>query len=395
MGKAIMATMADVMSHFSAAYIKKYSARTQQLRLIYDILACRTQQLGSHTSACSSCGEVKIHYNSCGNRGCPNCQGSNKEMWILERSYDLLPVKNFHLVFTLPAQLRGICWQNQKLIYNLLFKCAWQTLETFSKDPAQNLEAKMGMVAVLHTWTQQLCYHPHVHCIVPAGGIDKDGKWKHTKSQGKFLFHVKALAKTFRGKFMQQLIRHYKAGHLALEGKIDGLQDEDRFWQFKKRLYEKEWVTYAKQAFGNPASVLEYLGRYTHKIAISNYRILEMNEKTVSFSYLDRKDNYKKVCILPGEIFIARFLLHVLPKGYCKIRHYGFLATRVKTKLLPPIRKKLGVPNVPRPKYTIRDILMITRGIDPLVCSTCGSGLLITIAESPRPRGSPLIAAPC
>lgn len=390
-----MATMTDVMRRFSASYIKNYPSSPGQLRLIHDILACRTQQLGSHTSACSGCGEVKVHYNSCGNRGCPSCQGTNKEKWILERTHDLLPVKHFHMVFTLPAELRAICWQNQKLVYNLLFKCAWQTLDTFSKDPAQKLEANMGMVAVLHTWTQQLHYHPHVHCIVPAGGIAADGKWKHTKSSGKFLFHVKALAKTFRGKFMEQLIRHHKAGDLCLEGKIAHLQHRNHFWRFKKVLYEKKWVVYAKEAFGNPTSVVEYLGRYTHKIAISNHRILAVDEKTVSFSYLDRKANRKKTCTLPGEKFIARFLLHVLPKGYCKIRHYGFFATRVKTKVLPPIRKKLGVPNVPRPKYTVRDVLMITKGIDPLICSTCGSGQLLTIAESPRPRGSPLQKQAC
>ena len=383
-----MATMADVMHRFSAAYIKQYPTNPQQLRLIQDILACRTGQLGSHSSACTGCGEVKVHYNSCGNRGCPNCQGTNKEKWVLERTHDLLPVKHFHMVFTLPAQLRALCWQNQKLIYNLLFTCAWQTLDTFSKDPAQKLGANMGMVAVLHTWTQQLHYHPHVHCIVPAGGIAADGKWKHTKSKGKFLFHVKALAKTFRGKFMEQLMRHHKAGDLCLQGKIALLQHKNHFWRLKKALYEKEWVVYAKEAFGNPASVVEYLGRYTHKIAISNHRILAVDEKAVTFSYLDRKANCIKTCTLAGEKFIARFLLHVLPKGYTRIRHYGFWATRVKTKVLPPIKANFGMPNVPRTKYSVRDVLMITKGIDPLVCSTCGN-LLLTIAETPRPRGSP------
>ena len=292
------------------------------------------------------------------------------------------------MVFTLPAQPRAICWQNQKLVYNLLFKCAWQTLEAISKDPAQKLEANMGMVAVLHTWTQQLLYHPHVHCIVPAGGIAADGKWKHTKSHGKFLFHVNALAKTFRGKVMEQLIRHHRAGDLAMDGKIAHLQHKSHFWRFKKELYEKEWVVYAKEAFGNPASVVEYLGRYTHKIAISNHRILLVDDNIVTFSYLDRKANRKKTCTIPGEKFIARFLLHVLPKGFTRIRHYGFFATRVKTKVLSPIKEKLGMPNVPRPKYTVRDVLMITKGIDPLVCRVCGS-LLLTIAEIPRPRGSP------
>ncbi len=300
--------------------------------------------VGGHVTACTACGHIKVHYNSCGNRGCPQCQGVNKEKWILEREYDLLPVKYFHVVFTLPGQLRPICYQNKKLIYNLLFTCAWETLDTFSKDPKQKLQARMGMIAVLHTWTQKLLYHPHLHCIVPAGGVDDEDNWKTTKSNGNFLFHVTALAQTFRGKFMEKLIGLYKQKKLTLEGKIVHLKQPHDFWLLKKKLYETNWVVHAEEPFKNPDSVIEYLARYTHKIAISNYRIKAISESDVTFTYLDRaNNNKKKTMTLRADKFISRFLMHVLPKRFCKIRHYGFLATRMKQIYLPLIRKSLGM----------------------------------------------------
>lgn len=390
-----MVTMAEVMHRFSDAYIKAYPVSLGQLRLINDIKQCRTVALGSHVTACTQCGDIQVHYNSCGNRGCPNCQGVNKEKWILERNYDLLPVQHFHVVFTLPSELRSICWQNQKLIYNLLFTCAWQTIEAFSKDPNQKLQARMGMIAVLHTWSQQLLYHPHVHCIVPAGGISQDGNWKTTRSNGNFLFPVKALAQTFRGKMMEQIVRLYKSRQLKLKGKLKYLMQPGAFWQFKRRLYDSNWVVYAKAPFANPATVLEYLGRYTHRIAISNYRILDMDHQSVTFSYLDRSSGCKKQITLPGAKFIARFLLHVLPKGYCKIRHYGIFATRIKTQLLDPLRVDMNMPTGERPKYTVRDVLLLTKGIDTHLCSACKQGVLVVIEETPgtdqtKPRGSPI-----
>jgi len=313
--------MADVMDQFTDSYIKKYYTSADQLKLMHDIQACRTAALGSHQQACMNCGNVKIHYNSCGNRGCPSCQGVSKERWILERNYDLLPVKHFHVVFTLPDQMRELCRQNQKQCYNILFQSAWKTLEAFSQDPKHNLEARMGMIAVLHTWTQKLIYHPHIHCIVPAGGLSDAGYWKHSKSEGKYLFPGKALASTFRGKVMEKVIKLYKTEQLVMKGQIECLKNKNEFWQWKKQLYDKQWVVYAKAPFNNSAQILEYLARYTHKIAISNHRILSMDQHTVTFSYLDRNDNKIKTLTLRGEQFIARFLSHVLPKGYCKIRH--------------------------------------------------------------------------
>lgn len=386
--------MARVMHQFGGAFLKKHPVSVDQLKLINEIKVCKTQYLGSHLTACTQCGSVKVHYNSCGNRGCPGCQGVKKEKWVLERKPDLLPVKHFHVVFTLPGELRDICLQNKKLIYNLLFKCGWQTIEAFSKDPNQNLEASMGMISVLHSWTQTLVYHPHIHCIVPAGGITADGKWKTTKSDGNFLFSVKALAQTFRGKFMEQLVNYYKSGDLHLTGSLAPLQDTGAFWELKRSLYDKQWVVYAKDPFGKPETVLEYLGRYTHRIAISNYRILAVDNKNVTFSYLDRKAKSRRTLTLTGEQFIGRFLLHVLPKGYCKIRHYGIFSTRVKTTQLPKARKDLGVVEKEKVKYSVRDVIYITTGVDIHLCSEC-SGLLVTISEIPRPRGSPQLRKVC
>lgn len=303
-----------------------------------------------------------------------------------------------HVVFTLPSELRSICYQNQRLIYTLLFRCAWQTLEDFSQDPRQGLMAKMGMIAVLHSWTQKLLYHPHIHCIVPAGGLDDEGQWKTTKSNGDFLFHVTALAQTFRGKFLEQLIKLYKANELTLTGKIDYLNQHHNFWMLKKKLYETNWVVHTKEPFKNPDSVIEYLARYTHKIAISNYRIKAIGKDSVTFTYLDRANNNRQeTMVIPAERFIRRFLLHVLPRGFCKIRHYGILSTRVKKECLTQVRESLGMKDDKgeKPRFNVKDVLRITKGIDPDLCPECGKGKMICIQELPRLRGSPTFKKRC
>lgn len=386
-----MATMAEVLNRFADDYKKRHLLSYEQQKLIGDIQDCRTHVLGGHVTACSSCGNIKIRYNSCGNRHCPQCQGVNKEKWILERSYDLLEVKYFHVVFTLPSELRSICYQNQRLVYSLMFSSAWQTLETFSSDPGQGLMARMGMIAVLHTWTQTMLYHPHIHCIVPAGGLDDEGNWKATKSKGDFLFHVTAMARTFRGKVLEQLIKCYKAKQLVLAGRNSNLKQYDNFWKLKKKLYETDWVVHTEAPFKHPGSVLEYLARYTHKIAISNYRIKAIDEDGITFTYLDRANKNKQETMrLPAEKFISRFLLHVLPRGFCKIRHYGILSTRVKQHCLSKIRYSLKMKDQgKKPRYTVKDVLRITKDIDVDLCPECKQGTMICIRELPRLRGSP------
>ena len=386
-----MASMAEVFNRFADDYQRNRILSFEQQKLIRDIRQCRTHILGGHLTACSSCGHIKVHYNSCGNRHCPQCQGVNKEKWILERSYDLLEVKYFHVVFTLPSELRSICYQNKRLLYNLMFTCAWQTLEAFSRDPKQKLMARMGMIAVLHTWTQKLLYHPHIHCIVPAGGIDEDGRWKASKNSGNFLFYDGAIAQAFRGKFLEQLIKLYKTNKLTLEGKISHLKQYHNFWELKKVLYETDWVVHTEKPFTNPDSVLEYLARYTHKIAISNYRIKAIDDDGITFTYLDRANKNKQETMrLPADKFISRFLMHVLPRGFCKIRHYGFLSTRIKQQRLAQIRVSLKMKEQgPKPKLTVKDVLSITKGIDPDLCPECKQGTMICIRELPRLRGSP------
>jgi hypothetical protein len=385
-------TLGQVFERFIDDYKQQYPLTNYQQKVIDDIRHCRTEAMGGHWSACTNCGEVKKHYNSCGNRHCPTCQGINKERWILERSHDLLPVKYFHVVFTLPSELRGLFIQNQSLLYNLLFRCAWKTIDEFALDPRQRMMAKAGMIGILHTWTQKLLYHPHVHCIVPAGGIDKSIQWKTSKGKGDFLFYVPAVADKFRGKFMHHLHRYYKAGELKATGK-QAILLNPKVWQtLKDKLYKINWVVNCKEPFRGPDTVLEYLGRYTHKIAISNYRIKELTDTTVGFTWLDRDDgNKQKYLELTGVKFIRRFMYHIVPYRFTRIRHYGFLSTRVKMKQLKDIRKLLQHPDPGvKPKLTVREVVKIVYGHDIDVCPSCQQGALLIIEKWTKDRASPI-----
>jgi hypothetical protein len=385
-------TLGEVFDRFIDEYKRQYPISDYPQKVVDDIRQCRTGALGGHWSVCTNCGEMKKHHDSCGNRHCPTCQGINKERWILERSYDLLPVKYFHVVFTVPSELRGLFVQNQRLLYNLLFRCAWETIDEFAKDPRQQMMAKAGMVAILHTWTQQLLYHPHVHCIVPAGGIDQSYQWKTSKGKGGFLFYVPAVANKFRGKFMDQLHRYYKAGELKATGKRAILLNPKVWRTLKDKLYKTNWVVNCKEPFSGPETVLEYLGRYTHKIAISNYRIKEISGTTVGFTYLDRADgNKQKYLEMPGVQFIRRFLCHIVPARFTRIRHYGFLSTRVKRELLKTIRGLLHHPDPgTKPTFTVREVVKIVYGHDINVCRSCMQGALLVVEKWIKDRASPM-----
>jgi hypothetical protein len=384
-------TLGQVFEHFFDEYKQQYPLSGHQLKVVNDIRKCRTEKMGGHWSVCNNCGELKKHYDSCGNRHCPTCQGINKERWMLERTYDLLPVKYFHVVFTVPSELRGLFLQNQKLLYNLLFRCAWKTIEGFALDPRQQMMAKPGMTAILHTWTQKLLYHPHVHCIVPAGGINKSGQWKTSKGNDDFLFYVPAVAGKFRGKFLYHLNQYYQSGELRATGKQAVLLKHRVWQQLKDKLYKTNWVVNCKKPFRGPGTVIEYLGRYTHKIAISNYRIKKITETTVGFTYLDRNaDNKQKYLELPGVQFIRRFLCHIVPHRFTRIRHYGFLATRVKTGLLKQMRTVLKHPDPGvKPKFTVREVIKIVYGHDINVCQSCKKGALLIIEKWTKDRASP------
>jgi hypothetical protein len=315
--------VADVLRKVGSK-IESYGLNTWQLRTLYAIKKCRTAELGGHIDACDSCGNLNISYNSCRNRHCPKCQGNKREDWIDARSTELLPVPYFHVVFTLPDSINSLAIHQPKLVYDTLFEATWETLKTFGKAK----EMQMGMIAVLHTWGQQLSLHPHLHCIVPGGGVNKDGQWKNARTDGKFLFSVKALSKVFRAKFCAKL----KA------------KSPIQYEQIRQNLWQKPWVVFAKKPFGSAKSVVEYLGRYTHKIAISNQRIKGIDEQNVTFDYKDyRVAGVKKQMTLTHQEFIRRFALHILPKRFVKIRHYGFLSSTWKRQKLKLLQEKLQV----------------------------------------------------
>jgi hypothetical protein len=385
-------TLGEVFEQFIDEYKQQYPVTCYQQKVVEGIRHCRTEAMGGHWSVCTNCGEMKKHYDSCGNRHCPTCQGINKERWILERSYDLLPVRYFHVVFTVPSELRGLFLQNQSLLYNLLFRCAWETIDEFAKDPRQQMMAKAGMIAILHTWTQKLLYHPHLHCIVPAGGIDQSGQWKTSKGKGDFLFYIPAVSNKFRGKFLHLLHSYYKAGKLTATGKQAILLNPKVWLELKDRLYKTNWVVNCKEPFRGPETVLEYLGRYTHKIAISNYRIKEISGTTVVFTYLDRADgNKQKYLELPGVQFTRRFLSHIVPPRFTRIRHYGFLSTRVKTEQLKEIREVLQQPDPGiKPKFTVREVIRIVYGRDIDLCPSCMQGVLLVVEKWTKDRASPM-----
>lgn len=304
--------------------IENYGLNTWQLRTLSAIKKCRTAELGGHIDACDGCGKITISYNSCRNRHCPKCQGNKREEWIEARSTELLPVAYFHVVFTLPDSINSLALHEPKMVYDTLFEATWETLQTFGKAK----ELQMGMIAVLHTWGQQLSLHPHLHCIVPGGGVNKDGVWQNSQSKGNFLFSVKALSKVFRAKYCQKLKE----------------KSPTQYEQIRQALWSKPWVVFAKKPFGNPNSVVEYLGRYTHKIAISNRRIKSIDDQNLTFEYKDyRVAGAKKLMTFTHREFIRRFAMHILPKGLVKIRHYGFLSSTWKREKLKLLQEKMQV----------------------------------------------------
>ena len=318
---------------------------------------CRTAALGGHVDACDGCGNLSISYNSCRNRHCPQCQGHKKEEWIHQREQDLLPCTYYHVVFTLPEELKALAVPNPNLTYKTLFESAWATLNQFGKNEGLQL----GMIGVLHTWGQNLSLHPHLHCIVPGGGINKQGKWRKRVRTDKYLFPVKALSKVFRSKYLA-LLRASMDVETALA----------------EKLFSKKWVVYAKRPFGGPKQVIEYLGRYTHKVAISNHRIKEVTDKEVRFGYKDyRKGGEKKEMSLPNAEFVRRFSLHILPKRFVRIRHYGILSSSWKRGKLQRLQSDLNI-RIPeaKPKTLLHK------------CHYCGEGKLVTIAVFGQ-RGPP------
>jgi hypothetical protein len=334
-----------------------------QLRTLGALRQCRTCSLGGHVDACSECGLTRISYNSCRNRHCPKCQNLNREEWMLSRENELLPVSYFHVVFTLPDLLNPLALHQPAKLYTLLFESAWQTMKVFGSDP-RHLGAQAGMIAILHTWGQTLSLHPHLHCIVPGGGITRSGKWKPARSKGKFLFPVKAISKVFRAKFANGLRKEFKDLQPA----------------FYRSLFSKPWLVYAKRPFLGPKQVIEYLGRYTHKVALSNHRLLAVDKDKVSFSYKDYRQAGKtrSLALSPLE-FIRRFSLHILPKAFVRIRHFGFLSSRCKPRVLPLLLEQMNKKYQPLSKPEKRELARTRLGLDLSVCPTCQTPTMVTV----------------
>jgi Putative transposase/Transposase zinc-binding domain len=362
--------LADVFRQYGQSYQRTHRVSASQQKVMRAVSVCRTQELGGHLDRCDSCGFERPAYNSCRNRHCPKCQSLAKAKWLERQTAELLPVGYFHLVFTLPHEFNRLIFANKKMGLSLLFKAVSETLLEFGQT---RLKGTLGIIAVLHTWDQTLKDHFHLHCLVPAGVLSFDqNRWISARKT--FLFPVKALSRVFRGKFLSLL---QQAGD---RGKVQGINDGI------KASRQKNWIVYAKKPFGSPRTVLDYLGRYTHRVALSNDRILKIENGKVLLSYRDRKEgDRKKTMVLEAHEFIRRFLLHVLPDGFMRIRHFGFLANRSKKHLLLQCRKLLDLdPALPRcPAESAKDLLLKITGVDLTRCPCCHKGTMIVVGDLP------------
>lgn len=321
--------------------------------------SCRTAALGAHQVACTECGQVQIAYNSCRNRNCPNCQARQRQQWVQARAGELLPLPYFHLVFTLPDDLNSLCMHHPRIMYRLLFEASWYTVNKLGHDPRW-VGAQLGMVAILHTWGSNLSLHPHLHCMVPAGGLDEQGRWKHSKSNGRYLFNRSVMGSVFRARYAKLLRTAIKSGRIPQTDVPPGLF---------RRLFLKQWITYAKEPFKQPQHVLNYIGRYSHSIALNNHRIKKVGDGKVLFSYKNYKKNGQSENMqLDQWEFIRRFAMHIVPHRFVRIRHYGILSNRLKAKALQAARQSLLVEKSD-------DHMDSTALLDPLIhsyyCSCC------------------------
>jgi hypothetical protein len=377
--------VADIFRQYGEAYRLKHALPPSHLKVMHDIEVCRTAHLGGHLEQCDSCGFQTNAYNSCRNRHCPKCQALTKARWLEARKAELLPVPYFHNVFTLPHELNPIALCNKKVIFNLLFKSVSETLLQFGKNPDNALGGQLGFSTILHTWNQTLLDHFHLHCVIPGGALGFDhSQW--ISSREDFLFPVEALSEVFRGKFMDYLKKAFKKGELSFPGNTEPHGTEQGFSQLINQLWENKWVVYSGEPFGSPQQALDYMGRYTHRVAISNHRIVSVENGKVSFTYRDRKDNDKlKIMTLDADEFIRRFLLHVLPDDFMRIRYYGFLSNRCKKKNLSKCRQLLRLSPLPEPaEKTNQEMMLELTGIDINKCPCCGKGTMKVIGEIPK-----------
>jgi hypothetical protein len=389
--------VAEVFREFAPAFLNRYGEVISpgQRRVLGDVARCRTAELGGHIEECDQCAHRRPAYNSCRNRHCPKCQAASRAQWLQQRSAELLPVEYFHVVFTLPHEIGPLALQNQRRIYGMFFQAAAESLLTIAADP-RHLGAQIGFLAVLHTWGQNLHFHPHVHCVVPGGGLSPDrSQWIACRPG--FFLPVRVLGRLFRAKFLSLLQDAYDRRHISFHGQQRYLEDPALFQQLVATLREKEWVVYAKPPFGGPEIVLKYLARYTHRVAISNYRLIAIKDGKVHFYWKDYADgNQQKIMALDGVEFIRRFLLHVVPSGFMRIRHFGFLAHTHRAQKLELCRRLLKVePTVDlepaAPPATDRGTHEAALPLG--LCPACKQGRMVVIEKFDRQRSPAAIQA--
>lgn len=377
--------VADVFRCYGPAYRSTHKLPLHILKAMRAIESCRTAALGGHVERCDTCDHIRISYNSCRNRHCPKCQSLAKERWLAARKKELLPVPYFHVVLTIPEELNPLVLVNQKALYTILFRAGSETLLELGNDP-KHLGAEVGLIAILHTWGQNLIDHPHLHVVMPCGGLSHEGKaWllpKKSSGKKEFFVHVNVISDLFKKKFLDYLKESYRKGALKFVGKVEYLQAGQEFQAFSNTLYHRKWITYCKRPFGGPEQVLEYLGRYTHRVAISNDRIVKVDDGTVTFRYRDYRDgNQGKQMTLETFEFIRRFLLHILPDNFVKIRYYGLFNNRNRKAKIRLCKEVLGAsagdeqePAVPE---SWEELFTRLTGIDPRICPCCGKGMMV------------------
>ena len=389
--------VADIFRQAGPSYRQHYAdALSRGQRCVMSAIErCRTAALGGHVEQCDSCGHQRIAFNSCRNRHCPKCQSLVRAQWLEDRHADIIPVQYFHVVFTLPEEIAAIAYQNKAVVYDILFHATAETLRTIAADP-KHLGAEIGFIAILHTWGQNLLHHPHLHCVVPGGGLSADGE-RWISCRPGFFLPVRVLSRLFRRLFLAQLQAAFEAGHLRFFNALEPLQAPRAFARHLAPARRTEWVVYAKPPFGGPKHVLEYLGRYTHRVAISNNRLIDFGEGKVTFRWKDyRHESRQKVMRLEAQEFIRRFLLHVLPAGFQRIRHYGLLANRYRAVKLARCRQLLAEPapvaEVPDVALDYRDRYQLLTGKSLRDCPKCGHGHMAcieTFLPGAMPRGPP------
>jgi hypothetical protein len=391
--------VADVLRQIGPAYRQEHAdALSRGQRCVMSAIErCRTAALGGHVEQCDACGHQRIAFNSCRNRHCPKCQSLTRAQWLEARRAELLPVEYFHVVFTVPQEVAAIAYQNKTVVYDILFRATAETLRTIAADP-KHLGAELGFIAILHTWGQNLLHHPHLHCVVPGGGVSPDGaRWVGCRPG--FFLPVRVLSRLFRRLFLALLRDAFDRKELRFFNALAALQDADAFARYLLPVARAEWVVYAKPPFGGPERVLEYLGRYTHRVAISNSRLVDFADGQVAFRWKDyRHESQHKVMRVAAQEFVRRFLLHVLPPGLQRIRHYGLLANRYREVKLARCRQLLQAP-APTPSEEpadYRDRYQRLTGVSLRDCPECAHGQMMCIESflpGTQPRGPPRTAS--